>query len=897
MKGKWIAFLLAVLTTGGLTFAQTGTKQPAASPLEEELQKLREAGIQTTMQEFAPPLIPDSENAALVYQKVFDLMDKNKEDIQDKFRDLHSYSDIARWTEEQKEEMSLFIEKNKEIYELLEKATSMSKCRFPINYEKLPDLNLFHLSKLTTCACLLSVRATVEAKKENIEKSLNTCLANLKLAKSLSYEPLLISQIVRIRILEEKIILPSIENILNKGSVSLELYKKLLETIAEERECDITHLVLKGTACGIIECFDRFRKNPAEVVSFFFPDNEQEKLRLEKVVEKYLPFSETDEIFCLRTLEEMLILSKQPYCEIRQRLATMERDIQYILPEDKNLITKISLSYPYFHFYVLEARLDALLGAAEIGIANRIYRQEHGEFVDSLSQLTPDILPVLPLDPFTGKDYIYGKKNKGFIVYSVGHNMKDDGGIPQLSEEGRKSGNFDIVWEDKGLEGRYQKTNSAETSEAKNTNKMQNEALRQLIEALNTNYSKIKDISVEYKTETINKGMEKPLHEGSYKWFKKGEKQRIEYFWGPKKNYYTIKIFTGEKIIVVSQSPNRPREITFMGEDKKDLGERNHAFHTLHYNETAPSGFLFNIHDESIPDVLQKYATEMEIQGKYANVVLEIPNRDQKFKLKIDIEKGIPLSIHKINQRGSFSEFVVTEPMEHDGIWFMKKGVLHRYSWHKKDSGELYSKNEQDAFVEIEKTEFNTGISDSLFNIIPQKDDEAYVIRQGIPMSYFLTEEEKAEVVKRVSEKRRKIESLYGKPAPELEIKKWINHEPDVKGKTRLYVFVNQVSGDWWLGKFNKSYKVLRDLIEVVVICRSENTEDLEKLIADNEIMFPVGVDKEGATFKKYFITSSMDGYTIDEKGIVVHRGLSQFLGNHVSVPESLEKAYIESLK
>ena len=148
-----------------------------------------------------------------------------------------------------------------------------------------------------------------------------------------------------------------------------------------------------------------------------------------------------------------------------------------------------------------------------------------------------------------------------------------------------------------------------------------------------------------------------------------------------------------------------------------------------------------------------------------------------------------------------------------------------------------------------------------------------------------------------MSEKRRKIESLYGKPAPELEIEKWINHEPDVEGKKRLYVFVSQVSGDWWLEKFNKSYKVLRDLIEVVVICRSENTEDLEKFIADNEIMFPVGVDKEGATFKKYFITSSMDGYTIDENGIVVHRGLSQFLGNHVSVPESLEKAYIESLK
>jgi len=94
--------------------------------------------------------------------------------------------------------------------------------------------------------------------------------------------------------------------------------------------------------------------------------------------------------------------------------------------------------------YLQENRDKAYLGAAEIGISNRIYRQNHGEFADSLSQLTPDILPTLPLDPFTGKDYIYRKKGKGFIVYSVGEDEKDDGGV----EEGTST-KPDIVWENK----------------------------------------------------------------------------------------------------------------------------------------------------------------------------------------------------------------------------------------------------------------------------------------------------------------------------------------------------------------------------------------------------------------------------------------------------------------
>lgn len=65
------------------------------------------------------------------------------------------------------------------------------------------------------------------------------------------------------------------------------------------------------------------------------------------------------------------------------------------------------------------------------------------KIVDTLNQLTPEILPALPLDPFTGKDYIYRKKEKGFIVYSVGEDLKDDGGV---EEKGLKP---DIVWEDK----------------------------------------------------------------------------------------------------------------------------------------------------------------------------------------------------------------------------------------------------------------------------------------------------------------------------------------------------------------------------------------------------------------------------------------------------------------
>ena len=41
--------------------------------------------------------------------------------------------------------------------------------------------------------------------------------------------------------------------------------------------------------------------------------------------------------------------------------------------------------------------------------------------------------------------YVYKKQEQGFIVYSVGQNLEDDGGISNR-EKGFK-GDYDIVWE------------------------------------------------------------------------------------------------------------------------------------------------------------------------------------------------------------------------------------------------------------------------------------------------------------------------------------------------------------------------------------------------------------------------------------------------------------------
>ena len=44
--------------------------------------------------------------------------------------------------------------------------------------------------------------------------------------------------------------------------------------------------------------------------------------------------------------------------------------------------------------------------------------------------LVPDFLPRVPLDPFSGRPLRLKRDGAGAVVYSVGRDLKDDGGRP-----------------------------------------------------------------------------------------------------------------------------------------------------------------------------------------------------------------------------------------------------------------------------------------------------------------------------------------------------------------------------------------------------------------------------------------------------------------------------------
>ena len=90
-------------------------------------------------------------------------------------------------------------------------------------------------------------------------------------------------------------------------------------------------------------------------------------------------------------------------------------------------------------------KCEAEIACGRTFLALRAYKARFGKYPRTLPDLRSGINWELPVDPFTGKDLVYKQVRNGFILYSIGYDLKDNGGTPlQSRDEAEPRG--DIVW-------------------------------------------------------------------------------------------------------------------------------------------------------------------------------------------------------------------------------------------------------------------------------------------------------------------------------------------------------------------------------------------------------------------------------------------------------------------
>jgi hypothetical protein len=120
-----------------------------------------------------------------------------------------------------------------------------------------------------------------------------------------------------------------------------------------------------------------------------------------------------------------------PYPE---RLAAAEQGKELIenIPDRLFYISHMLLPSP--RVVLRDADLVSLVRVARTAVAIERYRLAHANALpESLESLVPEFLPEIPIDPCDGAPLRFIKRERGYVVYGVGSDRVDHGGLERQS--------------------------------------------------------------------------------------------------------------------------------------------------------------------------------------------------------------------------------------------------------------------------------------------------------------------------------------------------------------------------------------------------------------------------------------------------------------------------------
>lgn len=387
--------------------------------LEKYLAKARGEGIPLTMEDIAPRCV-DPDNGALLWkaaEALFILPDvkdrKLAADAVNGFYDGKSLDADARKT------LGPLCEKNRRVFQLVVEAAARPCFKYG-DWTKGPwSVEMINALKTIQVTRLLGIDSVLQADAGQVEAGLEECRNGMHFVQKLMDEPLLINNLVALA--EMKILLACFDQIVSGREidpVTLAAWMKEMD-VKSWRERYVRWIPTER-AVGLDWGLRTISGKPGDLSSALHVlDNE-------KGIDRFF-------YWLIRPhLRSQLIWVHERYGDIERRAGeTYYKQIEFL--EKERLVpwyykaTEVLLP-AFSSAFLKEATLEAMMLATKAGLACKIYRNKTGHYPETLEALVPDMLPEVPIDPFTGKPFVFRIQNGELLIYSLGSNQKDDGG-------------------------------------------------------------------------------------------------------------------------------------------------------------------------------------------------------------------------------------------------------------------------------------------------------------------------------------------------------------------------------------------------------------------------------------------------------------------------------------
>jgi hypothetical protein len=155
-----------------------------------------------------------------------------------------------------------------------------------------------------------------------------------------------------------------------------------------------------------------------------------------------------DAVWVLNELEEVVAM-REPIAISEHRDAAFDDRKQrwsYLLPRCIEQLNGEELPPTSSHSPTLRQvaqRRDVHMALLMADLAIRCYQEKHGRWPESLNDLSPEFVQALPGDPYSGRPLVYRIEGDEPVLYSVGFDGVDNGGVfgprvePNLAPKGR----------------------------------------------------------------------------------------------------------------------------------------------------------------------------------------------------------------------------------------------------------------------------------------------------------------------------------------------------------------------------------------------------------------------------------------------------------------------------
>ena len=337
---------------------------------------------------------------------------------------------------------------------LLREASQRPYARFDLVYDvKDPAAILLpHLVPVKKTAQVVALRSVAELGMRRTDEAFRDVMLLFALADTLREEPLLISQLVRIAVLA--IALPPLEAGLDQWSDSqLALLQQRLQRFDLCR--DMSHsFEAEAIFLGIREidymCSSR---SALKNLGMFSNPKQISCIALQAAPAGWFDF---ERVNYLRFVEARLLPTLD--VERRQVPPSASRELQQQIEGLTASPGKMIFRHQLFAATMLSGVARAAqrtaftqtgLDTATVACALQRYRLAQGQFPPTLDGLVPQFITALPHDIINGQPLRYRRTdNDHFVLYSVGWNETDDGGIVGMLTTGNSPDSQigDWVW-------------------------------------------------------------------------------------------------------------------------------------------------------------------------------------------------------------------------------------------------------------------------------------------------------------------------------------------------------------------------------------------------------------------------------------------------------------------